>query len=294
MFKVLEYQTFREDIVDPGHSACPGCGSTAALRQVMAALGTDCVIFAPASCGSLYFGIEHSTVGAPVINTIYASAFGQAAGYSHALRSRGATDTQVVIWGGDGAYHDIGMDGFSHIAGQNYDVVAICNDNQGYMNTGGHSSSGTPKGARTRITPHGYARQPKNLMEIMAAHRIPYAASICAAFPQDLRAKVEKAKQTRGFAFLHLLTSCVNWLHESDAGIKLVRSAVNTRIHPLYEVFDGERYVINYAPERRIPVREYMEQQGRFNGDDGTEFQEIVDRRWDDLWLKARGTVQPA
>jgi len=294
MFKVLEYQKFREDMVDGGHSACPGCGSTIALRQVMAALGREAVVFVPASCGSLYFGIERSTANTPVINTIYASSFGQAAGYSHALRQRGDDTTQVVVWGGDGAFHDIGMDGFSHIAGQNYDVIAICNDNQGYMNTGGHSSSGTPKGAKTRITPHGYNRQPKNLMEIMAAHRVPYAATICAAFPDDLRSKVAKAKATRGFAFLHLLTSCVNWLHASEAGVKLVRAAVEARIHPLYEVFNGSEYVINYAPEKRVSVTGYMEQQGRFNGEDGGEFQAFVDAKWDDLWLKARGVVREA
>ncbi|MEW6753375.1 MAG: thiamine pyrophosphate-dependent enzyme [Candidatus Latescibacterota bacterium] len=294
MTTVQEHETFCEEMVDAGHSACPGCGAMVALRQVMAALGRQAVVFAPASCGSLYFGIEHATVQVPVINTVYASAFGQAAGYSRALRRRGDEGTQVVVWGGDGAFHDIGMDGLSHIAGQNYDVVAVCNDNQGYMNTGGHSSGGTPKGAITRITPEGYNRQPKNLMEIMAAHRVPYAASICAAFPQDLRAKVEKARAVRGFTFLHLLTSCVNWQHASDAGIRLVRTAVNARIHPLYEVFDGREYVINYAPERRVSVAEYVGQQGRFNGEDPSEFQAMVDARWDDLWLKARGIVRPA
>ena len=293
MFKVLEYNTFRDDTTDPGHSACPGCGSTAALRQVMAALGREVVIFVPASCGSLYFGIERSTVAAPAINTIYASAFGQAAGYSHILRARG-DDTQVMVWGGDGAFHDMGMDGFSHIAGQNFDVITICNDNQGYMNTGGHSSSGTPKGVKTGITPDGYSVQPKNLMEIMAAHRVPYAASICAAFPDDLRAKVKKAKAMSGFSFLHLLTSCVKWGHESDVGVGLVRTAVNANIHALYEVFDGREYVINHEPQKPIPVNEYMEQQGRFNGEDPVEFQEFVDRKWDELWLRARGTVKPA
>jgi pyruvate/2-oxoacid:ferredoxin oxidoreductase beta subunit len=294
MFKVLEYNKYRDDMVDPGHSACPGCGSTGALRPVMWALGKESVIFAPASCGSLYFGIERSTVDAPVINTVYASAFGQAAGYSKALRKRGDDTTQVVVWGGDGAFHDMGMDGFSHIAAQNFDVIAICNDNQGYMNTGGHSSSGTPKGAKTRITPEGHGVQPKDLMAITAAHRVPYAASICAAYPDDLRAKVEKAKSIRGFKLLHLLTSCVNWLHESDAGIKIVRTAVESKVHPLYEVFGGHEYVINHVPEERVPVNDYMQQQGRFAGQDPAEFQAHVDSHWDDLWLKARGTVRPA
>jgi len=294
MSEIIDHATFREELVDPGHSACPGCGSTLALRMVMAALGRRTVLFVPASCGSLYFGIERSTVDVPAINTIYASAFGQAAGYSTAIRLAGDIETQVVVWGGDGAFHDIGMDGFSHIAAQNFDIIAICNDNQGYMNTGGQSSSGTPKGTRTRITPEGYGVQPKNLMDIMAAHRVPYAATICAAFPDDLKRKVEKAKSFGGMKFLHLLTSCVNWQHASDEGVRLIRLAVNSGIHPLYEVFEGREWIINYLPKKRLPVAEYLAGQGRFRQTDPDEMQAEIDRRWDDLWLRARGTVRPA
>jgi pyruvate/2-oxoacid:ferredoxin oxidoreductase beta subunit len=260
----------------------------------MSALGKDAVMFVPASCGSLYFGIEHSTADVPVINTVYASAFCQAAGYSFALRMRGDHDTQVVIWGGDGAFADIGMDGLSHIAAQDFDLIAICNDNEGYQNTGGHSSSLTPKGARTRLTPHGYKAHAKNLMEIMAAHRIPYAATASAAFPDDLRAKVCKAKTIRGMKFIHLLTSCVQWQHAADAGIQLVRKAVNCGVHPLYEISNGTDYVVNYLPPKKTPVDEYLSMQGRFEQVDPAEFQKEVDRRWDEIWLKARGTVRPA
>jgi len=294
MFKLTDFPTFREEVVDGGHSACPGCGSTTALRMVMAALGKRTVMFVPASCGSLYFGIERSTTTVPVVNTIYASAFCQAAGYSYALRMREEHETQVVIWGGDGAFYDMGMDGLSHIASQGFDLIAICNDNEGYQNTGGHSSSSTPKGTKTRITPGGYRVQAKDIMKIMAAHRIPYAATICAAFPDDLRAKVQKAKAIRGMRFLHLLTSCVQWQHAADAGIQLVRKAVNCGVHPLYEIFNGDEYVVNYVPPKKEPVDEYLSMQGRFEHLDPAEFQREVDRRWDEIWLRARGTVRPA
>ena len=265
-----------------------------AVRMVLSALGQKTVAFVPASCGSLYFGIENATTAVPVINTVYGSAFGQAAGYSHALRRRGDDETQVIVWGGDGAFHDIGMDGFSHIAAQDYDVIAICNDNQGYMNTGGQSSSGTPKGVTTRITPAGYDANPKDLMAIMAAHRVRYAASIAAAFPEDLRAKVKKAKSIGGFSFLHLASSCVKWEHKADEGIKLVRMAVESGAHPLYEVFGGEEYVINHMPRRRVTAAEYLATQGRFRLTDPEEFQQGLDRHWNELISRARGVVKPA
>ena len=58
--------------------------------------------------------------------------------------------------------------------------------------------------------------------------------------------------------------------------------AVRCRIFPLYEIFDGERYRIGEEPEP-IPVREYVEAQGRFGhlGDDEiATMQERVDRSW--------------
>ena len=255
----------------------------------LGALGKPAIVFVPASCGSLYFGIEKATASVPVVHTVYAAVFGQAAGYSYALRRRGDTETQVVIWGGDGAFHDIGMDGFSHIAAQNYDVIAVCNDNQGYMNTGGQSSSGTPKGTTTRITPDGYEANAKNLMEIMAAHRIPYAASISAAFPEDLRRKVQKAKNITGMKFLHLFSSCVKWEHKAEEGIRLARMAVNCGAHPLYEVTNGEEWIINHSPSRRIPAKEYLATQGRFRNTDPIAFQADLDTRWNELVSHARG-----
>ena len=288
------YQTYTEELVDGGHSACPGCGATTALRMFLTALGKPVVVFVPASCGSLYFGMDQNTTDVPVVNTVYASVFGQAAGYSYALRRQGDLDTQVVIWGGDGAFHDIGMDGFSHIAAQNYDVIAVCNDNQGYMNTGGQTSSGTPKGTRTRSTPEGYLFNAKNLMEIMSAHRIPYAASISAAFPQDLRSKVQKARGIAGMKFLHLFSSCVKWGHKADEGVKLARMAVNCGAHPLYEVFDGEEYVINHMPAKRVTARDYLATQSRFMETDPVPFQADLDARWNELVSRARGIVRPA
>ncbi len=288
------FDTYEEVMVDGGHSACPGCGAMVALRMVLSTLGPRTVAFVPASCASLYFGIETSTTAIPAINTVYGSAFCQAAGYSHALRRRDDTETQVIVWGGDGAFHDIGMDGFSHIAAQDYDVIAICNDNQGYMNTGGQSSSGTPKGVATRITPDGYDANPKDLMSIMAAHRIPYAATIAAAFPEDLRAKVQKAKDTKGFSFLHLASSCVKWEHKADEGIQIVRMAVDSGAHPLYEILRGEEWVINHMPRRRVSAAEYLATQGRFRTTDVDEFQAGLDHRWNELISRARGVVRPA
>ncbi len=44
---------------------------------------------------------------------------------------------------------------------------------------------------------------------------------------------------------------------------KVARLSVETDVFPLYEIFDGISYVINHNP-RGLPVRRYLELQGRF------------------------------
>src|SRR3990172_7030871 len=60
----------------------------------------------------------------------------------------------------------------------------------------------------------------KNFTEIMAAHRVPYAATATAGFLRDLVRKVEKAKSLRGTRVLTLLIPCLDgWGVPEDQGI---------------------------------------------------------------------------
>jgi pyruvate/2-oxoacid:ferredoxin oxidoreductase beta subunit len=67
--------------------------------------------------------------------------------------------------------------------------------------------------------------------------------------------------------------------------IRLARLAVQTKVFPLYEVENGERYSLSVKPEG-IPVSEYLKPQGRFNflrEGDMERIQENVDREWERL-----------
>ena len=56
---------------------------------------------------------------------------------------------------------------------RNEDILYICYDNEIYGNTGGQRSSATPEGAVTSTTPRGKTEWKKDMVAIMAAHRIP-------------------------------------------------------------------------------------------------------------------------
>jgi pyruvate/2-oxoacid:ferredoxin oxidoreductase beta subunit len=127
----------------------------------------------------------------------------------------------------------------------------------------------------------------KDIMKIVAAHHVPYAATASIANLDDLDAKVRKGAGIRGTKFIHILSACpTGWRMPSDMTIKAARLAVRSRVFPLIEIFNGERWVLNYEPKEPTPVGEYLGIQGRFSHLTDGEIEEIqrrVDERWEKL-----------
>jgi pyruvate ferredoxin oxidoreductase beta subunit len=105
---------------------------------------------------------------------------------------------------------------------RNDDVLYVCYDNGGYMNTGIQRSSATPPGARTNTTmPVGTSTgarfgQGKFVPAIAMAHEIPYVATATVAELRDLEAKVRRAMAFRGARYIHILVPCpLGWGHAS-------------------------------------------------------------------------------
>ena len=96
------------------------------------------------------------------------------------------------------------------------------------------------------------------------AHNVPYVATACASYPFDLIQKVEKAAQTPGPAYVHILSVCpTGWRLPPNKAIWIGRLAVETGVFPLYEVTDGKYHITQEIEDLR-PVEEYLRPQGRF------------------------------
>jgi pyruvate ferredoxin oxidoreductase beta subunit/2-oxoisovalerate ferredoxin oxidoreductase beta subunit len=101
----------------------------------------------------------------------------------------------------------------------------------------------------------------------MAAHRVPYAATLSIAHPDDFRDKVRKALQMEGFRFFLVHAPCpTGWKTEPAETVELVRLAVRSGVFPLYEVGNGVDYRINAEPDGTEPA-EYFRRQKRFRAD---------------------------
>jgi pyruvate/2-oxoacid:ferredoxin oxidoreductase beta subunit len=278
-----------DEFLDCGHGACPGCAMPVILRRVFHLLGKDTVAAITAGCLGTISGIwPNSPIKLAAYNTPFASAAAAASGIRAALDMQGRTQTQVLAIAGDGGTFDIGIQALSGAAERNDDFIYLCYDNEAYMNTGIQRSSATPWGAWTTTTPPANLKnQPKkDIVQIMAAHRIPYAATASIAYPEDFSRKINKAKSLRGLKFIYAFSPCpVGWRFPSEQTVRLARLAVQTKILPLYEVENGERFILNLEPEGR-PVGEYLKPQGRFaylREGDLERIQENVDREWDRL-----------
>jgi pyruvate/2-oxoacid:ferredoxin oxidoreductase beta subunit len=219
----------------------------------------------PPSCMAIISGPQpFSSLKIPVYQPTLEASAAAASGLRRALDSQGKHDTQVIVMAGDGGTYDIGFQCLSSAAERNENILYFCLDNEGYMNTGAQKSSSTPHYATTGSTPGGKLTRKKNLIGIMAAHQVPYAATATAAFLPDLIRKVEKAKAMRGLRIITILIPCIDgWGLPDDGGLKAARYAVETGAFPLYEVEDGVRYTINHASGTR-PVGEYLALQRRY------------------------------
>lgn len=282
-----------DELLTSGHLACPGCAAPLAMRLALKALGRNTVVVMPASCWSIIAGPwPQSSLRVPLYHTAFETGAATASGIRAALDIRGETDTTVMVWAGDGGTFDIGLQALSGAAERNENILYVCYDNEAYMNTGIQRSSATPWGAWTTTTPeaHPEASPKKDMLAIVAAHRVPYAATATVAWPVDLVEKVRRARRTMGFRFLHLLSPCPpGWKYADHETIELARMAVACRVFPLVEVQNGRSWRLTPEPPPPEPVEPYLKKQGRFRhltAEQIASIQAEVDARWE--WLTAQ------
>lgn len=285
-------------LLRPGNTNCGGCGMSNLLQMMRRAVADRPVqLVIPACCGAVAAGsFPQSAYGVPTLLTTFASAAAAATGVASVALLNGE-ETRVICLAGDGGTYDIGFATLSAAAERNEDILYICYDNEIYGNTGGQRSSATPAGAVTTNTPGGKPEQKKDIMAIMAAHRIPYAASLSLAHADDTMRKLRQALDLRGFRFLHVLSPCpTGWKSEPALGMELVRLAVRSGLYPVIEVFDGKRYLINIEPDFSDEALEmYLSLQRRFqrSGLKAADLRPAIDRHWQNLRVLS-GRIVPA
>jgi pyruvate ferredoxin oxidoreductase beta subunit len=265
----------RSNSLTSGHRACQGCGEALGARYVldsaMRAAGGRVIAANATGCLEVFSTpYPESSWRLPWIHSLFANAPAVASGVAAALKAKGQTDVRVIGQGGDGGTVDIGFACLSGMFERNDDVLYVCYDNEGYMNTGVQRSGATPPAARTANTkpvgdePGNVFGQGKSAPLIAIAHEIPYVATATVADLHDLEDKIERAMEFRGARYVHVLVPCpLGWGAAAKDTILIARLAKETGLFPVLEAEAGE--IVNVSQIRRqAPVEDYLRLQRRF------------------------------
>ena len=273
-----------EDAMSPGTSACRGCPAELALRFTLRIVGKNIVLFTAPGCAiSFVLGTgnrAHVRVAdySCLLNNVASSMTGVYRYYRRMGR-----DVNLVAFVGDGATVDIGFQALSGAAERGENFIYICNDNEGYMNTGVQRSSSTPFGAQTTTTPvgparHGKEQAAKYLPLLMLFHEIPYVATATMAYPEDYARKLTKAMQVKdGLAYIHLFLPCpTGWGIAENQGLDACRLGVETNYFPLWEGGYGKLHLTHEVANPR-PIQEYTSLMGKYRHLTAPELEQLQD-----------------
>lgn len=294
----MEKEHILENFFTAGHTACPGCGQSLAAKIVMNTAGKNTMVANATGCLEVFSTKAPETAwGVPWVHSLFENAAAVASGIEAALVHQGKIDSiRVIAQGGDGGTADIGLQALSGMLERGHDILYVCYDNEAYMNTGIQRSGLTPFDADTTTSPvgrksMGNPKQKKPLLEICAAHYIPYAASASIGYPQDVQKKVKKALNIRGPKFLQIHVPCpLGWGSHPSQTIEIGRLAVQTGLFPLIEYEYGKISGV-FKVTKSKPILEYLSLQSRFkhllkNEQELKKIQEIADKNIDHYGLK--------
>jgi pyruvate ferredoxin oxidoreductase beta subunit len=302
------------ELLAPGHRACAGCTAPSVIRQFLLAAGKDTVVGSATGCMEVVTTIYPYTAWrVPFIHNAFensaATISGAEAAYTALKRlGRIPEDKKInfIAMGGDGGTYDIGFQSLSGAMERGHNMLYVCYDNNAYMNTGIQRSSATPKGAATNTAPAGKAhlgkeQHRKDLTACVLAHNIPYVAQASPHNPRDLIAKVQKALDMEGPAFLNVIAPCHRgWRCKIEDSMDMARLAVDTCFWPLFEVERGA-WKINYKPKEKKPLVDWLKAQGRFKhlfkpGNESIveELQAETDRKWEELLAREAASQERA
>jgi phenylglyoxylate dehydrogenase beta subunit len=284
-----------EDLFVPGLAGCQGCNTELIMRHVLRAVGPETVVAAPPGCipgmGAVGYNGKAGTK-VPVFHPLLTNTAPMLAGVRRTYKRKGRDVTALAL-AGDGGTADVGFQSLSGAAERGEEILYVCVDNEGYMNTGMQRSGCTPFGAWTSTTPvgeraHGKTQEAKNLPLLMVMHRCAYVATGSTAHMDDLYDKLAKAIEAskRGFAYLHIYSPCTSgWRFPSQANIEVARKAVETGFVALWEYAPASGLRFTRPLEHLRPVREYLEAVGKYRHLDAAQVAHIQAHLEKDLAL---------
>ena len=299
-----------EEYFTSGHRTCQGCESALVMKLMVKAAGPRTIVLGSTGCMYVANTTYYTTPWVvPWMHTQLGSSGSAALGTSaglKALMKKGKMKSEpinVIAFCGDGGGADMGLGAISAtLTHKEYNSLILLYDNESYANTDIQISGTSPYGANTSFSFPGKKRRimnhrwKKNVAPLMAIGHptCRYVATISTSYALQAMNVVRRALSIGGPTFVHCLNPCPKgWDFDPLQAHELGELAVNTGIWPLYEIEKGVVKLYGKSKQiadgkfKRLPVRDYLEKQGRFNhfiDEDYEFFQSKVDEMWT-KWL---------
>ncbi len=267
----MKYKSPLPHLLNPGHSACAGCGMIIAYRLVLDAAGKNTIVANATGCSEVTTTqYPMTSFKVPWIHSLFENSASVASGIYYALKSQKKDEgVNIIAVGGDGATFDIGLGLLSGMWERNENILYVCFDNEAYENTGYQTSGSTPLDASTSTAPagkksFGNPTRKKDMIKIALAHRLPYVATATVGYPPDLMNKVKKALAMQGPKYIQIYCPCIpGWKIEPKDTLRMSRLSVQTGYYPMVEYVNGE-LIAKTKIAKKIPVEEFLKPQKRF------------------------------
>ena len=148
--------------------------------------------------------------------------------------------TKVIVFGGDGAFYDIGNQGLNFALGENQDITWIIYNNEAYMNTGFQKSGASRFGSNRTTSPYGMELQGKedfHRVIVNQAMAIPgvYVARLSLSNPLHAMRILSEAIAYKGPSLVEFFSPCPTGqgMKTDNLPIRLSRMMVESRAWPV-------------------------------------------------------------
>jgi len=168
--------------------------------------------------------------------------------------------------GGDGWAYDIDSGGLDHLLSSDENINVLILDNEGYANTGGQLSKGTPRFAKVKFSTKGNKRRKKDFGYLAMQQEDVYVAQVALmANPAQTLKAFREAEAYDGVSVVIAYVPCVIQKRR-DSPVASSKRAVESGYWPLYRFNPkkGKKMALESSPPNREKLRAFLEQDGRY------------------------------
>ncbi|GCF93133.1 pyruvate-flavodoxin oxidoreductase [Enterococcus florum] len=177
--------------------------------------------------------------------------------------------TQWLI-GGDGWAYDIDFGGLDHLISCGADCNILILDNEGYANTGGQLSKGTPFGAKVKFASKGNRRPKKDFGFYAMQYGEVFVAQVSLfSHPSHTQKVLQAAEAYPGTSIVIAYSPCT-MNNSSLSAVQSSKEAVKSGYWPLFTYCDGQMKLYSKAPKADL-FADFLQKQPRFQHSEFTQ-----------------------